>query len=622
MLTRRPGVRSPSFAGAREWSVALGLALLVGILFRPALHADWVDWDDPTNFLSNPYYRGLGWPQLRWMLTTSLLGHWIPVTWFTLSVDYALWGMNPYGYHLGNVLWHAGNTALFYLLSRRLIALSASAWTPSAHAIGAVTSTLFFAIHPLRVESVAWITERRDLTSGFFFLLTLLCYVKAHAHGPPIRRGWYIGAAIAGGLALASKSLVMGLPLVLVLLDFYPLRLLSPRFTPTTESGAGSLWLSKIPFVLMSIAVGAVAYHAQRAGGHLGDETLAGRIAMAGHSFWFHAWTTFVPRGLSPLYETPAHVRLLDPTFLVPTVAVVSITGAAWLMRRRWPAVFATWASYLVLLAPVSGLVHTGYHLGADRNTYLACSGFALLVGGLAAYIREAWVRGHLRAPLAAGALALCAVWLTTLGAAARLQMPIWRDSDALWRHAIETDPRCSVCWQNLAISLARRGHYPESLAGFQQAMALRPERSEFHGNYGLLLLQMGRRAEGIAELRYRLRHSSGDLNTRTNLGLALLEDGRFEEASQELQTVLRIDPRSVPALVTLGRVRLSQGRIQDAAAAFERAVAVAPNDPVARLGAARARLAGGDRIGAQEQFVALRRIDPAFASRFEQEFR
>lgn len=616
------GVRSRPFGGARDWSIPLGLALLVGLLFWPAVHADWVDWDDPTNFLTNPYYRGLGWPQLRWMMTSTLLGHWIPVTWITLAVDYSLWGMNPYGYHLGNLIWHAGNTVLFYLLSRRLITLSAPDWTPSAHAIGAVTSTLFFAIHPLRVESVAWITERRDLTSGFFFLLTVLCYLRAHSGGTSIRPRWYAGATIAGALALASKSVVMGLPIALVILDFYPLRRLSARFEPTARSAAPAIWLEKIPFVLFSIAAGAVAYHAQSAGGHLSQDTPTSRVAMAGYSFWFHAWTTLVPRALSPLYETPAHVRLLEPTFLLPTIAVLVITGATWLLRRRWPAAFAVWAFYLVMLAPVSGLVHTGYHLGADRNTYLSCAGFALLVGGLAARIREAWRRRLVRAPLAASALGLCAAWLATLGVATRLQIPIWHDSGALWRHAIETDPRCSVCWQNLAISLAKGGQYPESLAGFREAMALRPERSEFHGNYGLLLLQMGRRAEGIAQLRYRLHHSSGDIGTRTNLGLALLEDGNLDEAVKELQTVLRVDPGSVPALVNLGRVRLSQGRIQDAAAAFERAVALAPNDPVARLGAARARLARGDRAGAHEQFAALRRIDPAFAARFEGEFR
>jgi protein O-mannosyl-transferase len=591
-------------------------------MFWPTVHAGWVDWDDPTNFLNNPYYRGLGWPQLRWMLTTSLLGHWIPVTWMTLAVDYAIWGMNPAGYHLGNLLWHAGSVALFYLVSYRLITSSASAWAASARALGATASALFFAIHPLRVESVAWITERRDLTSGFFFFLTILCYLNAHIHGRAVRRRWYVGSVVSGALALASKSVVMGLPLALVILDFYPLRRLSPNFTASEPSKARSIWREKVPFVLFSVAAGTVAYHAQSAGGHLGEETLTTRVAMAGYSFWFHAWKTLIPRALSPLYESPAHVSVLDPTFLLPTVAVVGITGMTWLLRRRWPAALAVWGFYLVMLAPVSGLVHTGYHLGADRNSYISCAGFAVLVGALVAWIREAWNRRMVRPSLAAAALVLCAAWLATLAAITRIQVPVWHDSDALWRRAIEIDPRCSVCWQNLAISLAQRGRYAESLAGFQQAMALRPERSEFHGNYGLLLAQLGRRAEGITELRYRLRHSSGDLGTRTNLGLALLEEGHIDDAIGEFETVIRIDPRSVPALVNLGRARLSQGRIQDAAAAFERAVSAAPNYPVARLGLARAHLAGGDRAGAYQQFVLLRRLDPAFASQFEREFR
>ena len=616
------GLRFRSRLAAHEYWVPLSLGLVAAVMFWPTVHAGWVDWDDPANFLNNPYYRGLGWPQLRWMLTTSLLGHWIPVTWMTLAVDYAIWGMNPAGYHLGNVIWHAGSVALFYLVSYRLITSSASAWTASARVLGATASALFFAIHPLRVESVAWITERRDLTSGFFFFLTVLCYLNAHIHGRAVRRRWYVGSVVSGALALASKSVVMGLPLALVILDFYPLRRLSPNFTASEPSRARSIWREKVPFVLFSVAAGTVAYHAQSAGGHLGEETLTTRVAMAGYSFWFHAWKTLIPRALSPLYESPAHVSVLDPAFLLPTATVVGITGMTWLLRRRWPAALAVWGFYLVMLAPVSGLVHTGYHLGADRNSYISCAGFAVLVGALVAWIREAWNRRMVRPSLAAAALVLCAAWLATLAAITRIQVPVWHDSDALWRRAIEIDPRCSVCWQNLAISLAQRGRYAESLAGFQQAMALRPERSEFHGNYGLLLAQLGRRAEGITELRYRLRHSSGDLGTRTNLGLALLEEGHIDDAIGEFETVIRIDPRSVPALVNLGRARLSQGRIQDAAAAFERALSAAPNYPIARLGLARAHLAGGDRAGAYQQFVLLRRLDPAFASQFEREFR
>ena len=212
------------------WRAApLALALVTAVVFAPVLRAGFVDWDDPINFLENPYYRGLGWRQLRWMLTANVMGHWIPVTWLTLGADFAVWGMNPFGYHLTNLLLHSASAALFYFVSQRLLRLAMPAASPGILSLGAAVAALYFAVHPLRVESVAWITERRDLTSGLFFLLTILAYLKAHERPPAVRAVWRLAALGAAALALASKSIVMGLPLVLLILDAYPLGRLGPR---------------------------------------------------------------------------------------------------------------------------------------------------------------------------------------------------------------------------------------------------------------------------------------------------------------------------------------------------------------------------------------------------------
>src|SRR4026208_2169038 len=165
-------------------SLAVATALVTVLVFFPALRADWVDWDDQTNFLDNPHYRGLQWSRLQWMLTTNLMGHWIPVTWLTLGMDYVVWGMNPFGYHLTNLLWHTASAVLFYLVTRRLLGLTMPSASSVVRSAGAAAATLFFAIHPLRVESVAWITERRALTPGFFLLLAVLSVLKPHEPTP------------------------------------------------------------------------------------------------------------------------------------------------------------------------------------------------------------------------------------------------------------------------------------------------------------------------------------------------------------------------------------------------------------------------------------------------------
>jgi Flp pilus assembly protein TadD len=315
-------------------------------------------------------------------------------------------------------------------------------------------------------------------------------------------------------------------------------------------------------------------------------------------------------------------VNPLELPYLLSGLAGLAITAAVWLLRRRWPAGLAIWAFYLAMLAPVSGVVHTGNHLGADRNTYVSCAGFALLIGGLAIAVVQAGRRGVLRRPIVAMALAVIGIWIGTLALAANVQSTIWRDSETLWRYAIEVDPGCAICHHNLGVVLGRRGDRDEAQALLARAIALRPDRSEFRGNYGLLLMQMGRRPEGLAMLRDRLRHNPGDVNTRTNLGIALLEDGRPGEAIVELEQALRIKPDALPALNTLGRALLAEGRVGPAQAAFERALAIHPADPLAHLGLARAHLALGDRAAARMQIPVLERLDPQLARMLEREIR
>ena len=605
------------------WRAApLALALVTAVVFAPVLRAGFVDWDDPINFLENPSYRGLGWRQLRWMLTANVMGHWIPVTWLTLGADFTVWGMNPFGYHLTNLLLHTVSAALFYLVSRRLLGLAMPAASPGTVSLGAAVAALYFAVHPLRVESVAWITERRDLTSGLFFLLTILAYLKAHERPPAVRMAWRWVSLGAATLALASKSIVMGLPLVLLILDIYPLRRLGPRVQDWWRAQAWPVWREKIPFALLALGTAAAAYLVQRSTGYLTPADPASRIGMVAYNVWFHVWKTVAPLNLGPIYELPPRINPLEPPYLLSAAGALAITATVWLLRRRWPAGLAVWAFYLVMLAPVAGFVHTGNHLGADRNTYVPGMGFALLVGALVMTVVLAWRRGLLRAPIVAMALGVVAIWLGGLALTARVQSSIWHDSQTLWRYAIEVDPDCAICHHNLGIILGSRGDWADAQALLERAIALRPDRSEFHGNYGPLLIQMGRRPEGVAKLRYRLAHDPRDVNARVNLGIALIEDGRPGAAILELEQALRVKPDSVPALTSLGRALLAEGHAEPAQAAFERALAINAADPVAHLGLARTHLARGDRAAAREQIPILDRLDPRLARLLEQEIR
>src|SRR5499427_3675976 len=354
----------PRWLGARQfrpWMIPLALAVITFVVFSPALWNGFVEWDDQINLYKNPNFRGLTSSEIRWMFSNVLMGHWIPLTWLTFGLDYVLWEMNPFGYHLTSLLIFAANVPAFYFVARHLLRQATSFGERVLH-LSAATATLFFALHPLRVESVAWATERRDVLSGLFFLLTVLMYLKAlDATGK--RRRWLLAGSVGiYVLALVSKSSVMVLPLALVVLDIYPLRRLGGRWQEWTSAAARTVWLEKVPFMVLGIAGAALGYYAQNANMFitpLERYPLSARPAMVFYSLWFYVQKTAVPQGLSPLYELPLKVNLLDRQFLLPAIAVTLVTGAVVALRKRWPAGLAGWVYYAITIGPVIGIVHS-----------------------------------------------------------------------------------------------------------------------------------------------------------------------------------------------------------------------------------------------------------------------
>ena len=359
--------------------------------FIPALNGQFLNWDDDLNFLTNPHFRGLGWSNLRWMFTTTLTGHWIPLTWITLGLNYVLGGMNPWGYHLGNMLFHAGNAVLLYFVARRLLARAGAAAGGVGLSAGAVLTALLFAVHPLRVESVAWITERRDVQGAFFFLLAVLAYLRGIESGrdgrlAPLWRGLSIAAFAA---ALLSKASTMMLPAALLVLDVYPLRRLA--------SGWRRLAIEKLPYIALAAADLAIAWMAvqrETRVSDLAEHGVAGRVALVFYSVFFYPWKWIWPAGLSPMYEAPQRVDPLAPRFLVAIVAVLLVTAALLALRRRWPAGLAAWIYSALMILPVSGVLHAGYQLTQDRWSYWSGMGFALVAGGGLARLLDLHRRG------------------------------------------------------------------------------------------------------------------------------------------------------------------------------------------------------------------------------------
>ena len=481
----------------RPFVKAVGVALVTFAVFWPAVGNEFVNWDDYGMVVDNPWFRGLGALQFRFAFTARWFHHYHPLTWLSYGVDHTLWGMDPRGYHLTNVLIHAASAAVIFLLARRLFR---RAGLPGGVAtdVGAAVAALAFALHPLRVEAVAWVTARRDVLSGLFFFLALLVYVRAVDALDEGRQDAYrrnLATALAVSLAaLLSKSITMTLPVVLLLLDVYPLR---------RSLRSRRLWLEKLLFgvpglvtaVVAAVVVGPRQFHG------FGEYGVLDRLAMACHSFAFYLWKTIVPTSLSAIYEVPDRIDLLEPRFLGSIVAVVLLTTAVLAGRRHAPWMAAGWAYHVLTILPVSGLTHAGFQLAFDRYTYLPGLAPALLGGAAVAAFLRGWGRSRVRAPLA---VILCVAGLLMLLGWAQLtrrQIGIWHDSDALWRSALLLDPSCAVCHHGLAIAERDAGRYTIAEGELRSAIALRPRYTQAHLSLADVLQRMGRHDEALAVL-------------------------------------------------------------------------------------------------------------------------
>ncbi|HYS17175.1 MAG TPA: tetratricopeptide repeat protein [Candidatus Binatia bacterium] len=598
--------------------IPLALALVSFLVFLPALWNGFVEWDDQLNLYENPEYRGLTWPQIRWMFTSILMGHWIPLTWLTFGLDYVLWDMNPAGYHLTSLVIFAANAPVFYFVALRLLR-HATGFGESALRLSAIVATLFFAIHPLRAESVGWATERRDVLSGLFFLLTLLMYLKAlHAHEK--RRGWLLAASVGMfALGLVSKASVMVLPLALVVLDVYPLRRLGGRWREWTRAPARAVWLEKIPFFVLGAAGGAVTYYAQNANMFitpLERYPLSARPAMVFYSLWFYLAKTVVPRGLSPLYELPARVSLIDGQFLLPALAVTAITATVIVLRRRWPAGLAVWAYYAIALGPVIGIVHSGHQLTNDRYSYLPGLGFALVVGAAAGAAVRAAAAGKLRSSLAGALAGLGIVWFCGLAYLSAQQVQIWRDTENLWRYALEADPNCAICRGNLGVLLSNQGHLALARADFERVLALRPDYLKAHHHIGYTYALIGDFPRAIEHFSLFSRRYPNDVDGLNNLGAALLNNKRVPEALEVLRRAMKIKPRHVLSHVNLGYAYADLGQPSEARRMFRQAITLKYDTPQAWFGLARVFFESNETGSARTAWGILGQLDAKLAGR------
>lgn len=554
-----------AFSGPALW---VSVALIAGNLavFGPAAGFGFLAYDDPQYVSANPQVAaGLTWKGVSWAFSTGYFSNWHPLTWLSHMLDVQIFGMNPGAHHLTNLILHVGSTLiLFGLLHSLTAALGRSAFVAA-----------LFALHPLHVESVAWVSERKDLLSTFLGMLTLAAYV-GFARRP--RAGRYLAVMLLYAMGLMAKPMLVTLPFVLLLLDFWPLGRLSPDAAPQGQaveasdrsSGLGALILEKVPLFALAGASAVATFLVQRAGGNLlstEEFPLEVRAANAVVSYVLYLSKTLWPASLAAFYPYPRAQSTLAVVGGLLALAAASV--AAIRAARRHPYLAVGWLWYLGTLVPVIGLVQAGEQAMADRYTYVPLIGIFVAAAWGIPVLLARWPRPVLQGAAAFAVLA-CAL-------SARAQVRHWGSDRALWTQAVRATAGNAVAHNNLGIALAAEGLEVEAQARFSDAVRLNPRHAEARNNLGASLLKQGRADEAATHLLEAIRLAPEYADARSNLGSSLASLGRPDEAIVHFSEALRLKPASASVRANLGIALAKRGRVEEGLRHLTEAVRIAP---------------------------------------------
>jgi tetratricopeptide (TPR) repeat protein len=570
-----PDIPAPP-GGPWRWRAAIFVVAFVA--FLPVLTADFVNLDDEPNFLKNVQYRGFTFGNVSWMLSTYHKGHYQPLSWLTLAFDYTLWGMDARGYHLTNLTIHAANAVLLYGLLVVLLSRAVGATDALRLHAAAAAGAVLWAVHPLRVEAVAWITERRDVLATLFALLACRLWLRwtspEERHKKPLV---YVAALVLFTLSLASKAWAITLPVIWLALDAFPLR----RWTRWEDWK--TFGYEKIPFFAASAIFALIASAAQKQAGAWKDwvtHDVLDRTMQAAYGLCFYVWKSLAPVDLLVMYELHDDMHPLAPVHLLSLASVLAVTALLFWQRRRWPWLLATWFCYAVLVSPVLGFTQSGPQKVKDSYSYLSGIPFAAL---LAAAVHRYW--GPRRA-----ALQLAAVLALVLGVLSFRQSRLWDNSISLWTHTAAVTPDGHFAQNNLGAAYEDLGE-PEDPAyttqekrDFDRIFKRRRDQiAALAARYGgdepaLARAKREQQQEAVKHFRRAADLTLDNWRPRHSLAVTLVKLGDYPAAIREWQTLIEHRPDVPESYFSIGLSLTRTGRGAESIEYYNRAIETAPN--------------------------------------------
>jgi regulator of sirC expression with transglutaminase-like and TPR domain len=541
--------------GSVRWG-ALAVAFLVVLLYLPALGNGFVNWDDDIYVYANPQLRSIAPPSLLRAFTHihPPSGNWHPLTMVSHAVDYAMWGLRPWGHHLTSILLHGCNAALVVLLAVRLLQARGCALSKQGMLAAGVVAGLLFGLHPLHVESVAWVSERKDLLAALFYLLGVLSYLRYAGHAAGAVGLWkdrrYLTTLLCFVLALLSKPMALSFPFVLLIIDWYPLdRLKDLR----------RILVEKIPFFILDLGLATVTVLAQRASGSfrpLAEVTMGSRVLVATKAAALYLAKTLLPTGLLPFYSYPTRVSLWSWEFGFPVVVMTAAILGCLVAVKKHRAFATALACYGVVLLPVLGIVQIGPQAMADRYTYLPSVALVALLGAGCGVL---WDRHAVAAAWWKKACAVTAALLLLglLSWQSVRQIGVWRNSETLWSRVVQYEPWNTEAYNNRASYYYDRGEYEKALADYDSALRVQPSlgqaharkrRSAYFNDRAITYVRLGRYAEALADEGQAIELRPTQASYYFNRGNIHFLTGRYPEARDDLDRAIAASPVPVPA--------------------------------------------------------------------------
>jgi tetratricopeptide (TPR) repeat protein len=578
-----------------KYYIAAAVSLITFIVYLPALRNEFVMWDDNRYVLENMHIRSWNAAFFKWAFFDFYASNWHPLTWLSHALDYAVWGLNPLGHHLANNILHAVNTFLVVLLTMHLIRMrketSGSIGPPEflterTILIAAGMTGLLFGLHPLHVESVAWVAERKDLLCALFFLLSIFQYslfVRSTSNEPfqaklslLVSNKHYCFSLGSFALALMSKPMAVTLPVVLLLLDRYPF------FKIQSLKTFRSALIGKLPFIVLSLISSLITVSAQQhAMVPMDRAPMMTRVLVAIQSLAMYLWEMIWPLNLEPLYPYPKAVSLLSFTYLFPIVFVIAISVACLSISKSKRFLPTAWAYYVVTLLPVIGLVQVGPQSMADRYTYLPSLGPFLVMGLGAAWTStkmSAVKRGGLIVRLLSAALALV-IFAAAISITIK-QIGLWKNGIIFWDYVIEKEPgRFPFAYCNRGVVLKDMGRFDEAIRDYDKAIALNPSFDKAFYDRAVAFNKIGRVDRALADFDRAITLDPLYAPAYSQRGSLYLKMGVHDKAVSDYNKAISLDPLTADAFFNLGVFYGRSGSYEIAINHLSKAISINPDN-------------------------------------------